>query len=208
MTKEQLVSLGLTEEQAQTVAEASVTELKGYVPKADYTALETTKQSLETQLASIEKSVKSLVKDAKGSTLEEKVQDFQTGIETEKANAEKQLHQVKFDYGLEKALAAAKVKDKKDIIGHLELEKIKLNADGTLFGLDEQLAPLKEAKGYLFESAEQQNKGYGGNWPRQSTKNTSPNPWAKETFNLTEQGKMIKENPEQAKILMGEVGVN
>lgn len=34
------------------------------------------------------------------------------------------------------------------------------------------------------------------------------NPFVKESFNLTEQGKLLKENPDQAKALAAEAGVN
>ena len=37
--------------------------------------------------------------------------------------------------------------------------------------------------------------------------NPTKNPFAKETFNLTEQGKMFKENPAQAKELAAAAGV-
>ena len=35
---------------------------------------------------------------------------------------------------------------------------------------------------------------------------TGTNPFAKDTFNLTEQGKLLKENPAQAKELMAAAG--
>ncbi|MDD2769136.1 MAG: hypothetical protein PHT19_10390 [Methylococcus sp.] len=35
----------------------------------------------------------------------------------------------------------------------------------------------------------------------------TPNPWARDTLNLTQQGKMLKDNPELARRLMAKAGV-
>lgn len=43
--------------------------------------------------------------------------------------------------------------------------------------------------------------------PGSGAQSGEPNPWAKDTFNLTKQGQMLKSNPEQAKRLMAAAGV-
>ena len=50
MTKEEFISLGLTEEQAEKAAAASTKELEGYVAKGEY---DTTVKELETAKGSI-----------------------------------------------------------------------------------------------------------------------------------------------------------
>ena len=68
--------------------------------------------------------------------------------------------------------------------------------------IDDTLKPLKESSPHLFKA--EQPGGYkpngGGNPP-------AANPWKKDSFNLTEQGRIFKENPTQAKELAAAAGV-
>lgn len=50
MTKEQLLAMGLTEEQAGKVLAASTEELKGYIPKARFDELNEAKKQSEEAL--------------------------------------------------------------------------------------------------------------------------------------------------------------
>ena len=50
MTKEQLLEMGLTEEQADKVLSAHKEELKGYIPKARFDEINETKKDLEQQI--------------------------------------------------------------------------------------------------------------------------------------------------------------
>ena len=80
----------------------------------------------------------------------------------EKAEAANQ--QIKVDSALELALIGNKAKSAKAAKALLDMEKIKYE-DGKLNGLDEQLAALKEAHGYLFDieqtpPQQQQQTGY------------------------------------------------
>lgn len=86
-------------------------------------------------------------------------------------------------------------------------------ADGTVrlnlktgepMSVKERLEEMKQSEEYamLFEGARQG----GGSRTTGSGKGTV-NPWAKDTLNLTEQGRIVKENPALAKQLAGEAGV-
>jgi hypothetical protein len=70
-------------------------------------------------------------------------------------------------------------------------------------GLDEQLKTLKESKAFLFKQEEQQQSGFrvGGDGQGNAVLN---NPFSKEHWNLTEQGKLFKQNPELYKALMAQ----
>ncbi|WDU82280.1 hypothetical protein [Caloramator sp. Dgby_cultured_2] len=52
-----------------------------------------------------------------------------------------------------------------------------------------------------------QSKIGSGSNPAGGTNSTIKNPWAKETFNLTEQAKILKENPALAEQLKAAAGV-
>ena len=81
------------------------------------------------------------------------------------------------------------------------IDKFTFDKDNNPIGVDESIKAYREDKtmAHLFK----QKAGY------EPSKGGSPtkNPFAKETFNLTEQGKMLKENPAQAKELAAAAGV-
>jgi len=104
------------------------------------------------------------------------------------------------DHALSDGLKAAGALNTRAIAGLLDMEKVTF-ADGKLTGLDEQIVTLKESDGYLFgdaaalESARSNNRGTGGH---------GVNVFTKEHFNLTEQGRLLKEQPELAATLQAE----
>ena len=62
---------------------------------------------------------------------------------------------------------------------------------------------LKESVPHIFKTGQKQ-QNYN---PPGGTGGSGANPFAKETFNLTEQGKMFRENPEQAKAMAAAAGI-
>ncbi len=85
------------------------------------------------------------------------------------------------------------------------LEKFNFDKEGKPIGIEDMLKPMKEDKtqSHLFQSGKsgtEYNPAGGGNY-------TGKNPFAKETFNLTKQGELLKENPAQAKELAAAAGV-
>ncbi|MGN6710716.1 phage scaffolding protein [Anaerocolumna jejuensis] len=85
------------------------------------------------------------------------------------------------------------------------LDKFNFDKEGKPIGIEDMLKPLKEDKAmtHLFQSGKsgtEYNPAGGGNY-------TGKNPFAKETFNLTKQGELLKENPAQAKELAAAAGV-
>ena len=84
------------------------------------------------------------------------------------------------------------------------LEKFNFDKEGKPIGIEDILKPLKEDKAmtHLFQlgkNGTEYNPAGGGDY-------TGKNPFAKDTFNLTEQGKLLKENPTQAKELASAAG--
>ena len=62
---------------------------------------------------------------------------------------------------------------------------------------------LKESDSYLF-GEEPKLKGRTPNTDGTPVEHNGPNPWAKETLNLTEQGRILREDPELAKKLQAQ----
>jgi hypothetical protein len=86
----------------------------------------------------------------------------------------------------------------------MDRSKVAVKDDGTVEGAKEALEALVAAKPWL-KKAPGQTVGGGTNPP--GAGNTQTNPWKNETFNLTLQGKILKENPALAQRLMAEAGV-
>ncbi|SHE62035.1 phage scaffolding protein [Clostridium fallax] len=159
--------------------------------------------TLNQQLKTANDTITTLKKDNKDNeTLQTKVGEYETKVK----DYENKIKEMQFNYALEKALGKAGAKNSKAVKALLNNENIKLDGE-TLIGLDEQLKGLKTSDPYLF--SEEQKTKFTGIKPTDGIKvSQGYNPWKKDSFNLTEQGKIFKENPEQAKQLASEAGVN
>ncbi|CEI72936.1 phage scaffolding protein [Romboutsia hominis] len=111
---------------------------------------------------------------------------------------DKEIADREFNYSLDSALKDAKCKNTKALKALLDMDSIKYQ-DGKLDGLENQLNSLKESDSYLFDIEIPGNTGGIGNFGRKG--NSIVNPWSKETFNLTEQARILKENPALAEQL-------
>ena len=150
MNKEQLIALGLTEEQAVKVVE-------GYgimIPKARLDEKIAELKTAQDLVAERDKQIKDLGKSAgDNEELKKQIADL---AEANKKAAEEHaaaLQKVHYDNALEKALSGAKARNRKALTALLDLDKVKLDGE-TLSGLDEQLKALKETDSYLFEVEE------------------------------------------------------
>lgn len=123
---------------------------------------------------------------------------YNTDIKTERENAEK----LKKEFSLKETLRESGVTDPDYLIyKHGGIEKFNFDKDGNLIGLEDTVKPYKESIPHIFkESKTNYNPAGGGDYK-------GANPFAKESFNLTEQGKLLKENPAQAKELASAAGV-
>lgn len=101
-----------------------------------------------------------------------------------------------------KLAVAGKVFDEDMAASLFDKSQLVLTDDGKVVGLNEQLGAIKKDKGFLFKTdkVDTHYDPNGGGDP------SVKNPWTKDSFNLTEQGKLLKENPAQAKELMAAAG--
>lgn len=146
MTKEQLVALGMTEEQADKVIE-------GYgamIPKSRFDEVNAAKKQLDTDLAARDVQLEDLKKTVGASEdLKGQIATLQAANATTKTEYEDKIQKQSYNYALERALTDAKVKNPKAVKALLDIEAIKLDGE-KLLGLDEQLKTLSESDGYLF----------------------------------------------------------
>ena len=168
-----------------------------WIPKDKFNALNEQLKTANTTIDDLKKSNKD------NEALQTKVTEYETKV----SEYEKQIQDMQFNYSLEGALKSANVRNIKAVKALLKLEDVKLDGE-TIIGLNNQLEALKESDSYLFVEEQQQPKFSGVNPVDGAKTPQGYNPWKKESFNLTDQGKIFKENPELAKSLMGQAGVN
>ncbi|WP_159459818.1 phage scaffolding protein [Scatolibacter rhodanostii] len=143
MKTEELTALGLTEEQATQVFAMHGKELTKL--QNNVTTLTTERDGYKTQL------------DTANTKLTGYDPEWKTKADTAQQDAQKQLEALKFDYALNDALKAAKVRDTVSVKAHLKKDALKLDGDSVL-GLKEQLETLKTEKDFLFETEEKPPK--------------------------------------------------
>ena len=160
MTKEILMKMGLTEEQATKVLEAHTTAINGkYIPKERFDEVNTKKPQLETSVAERDRQLEDLKKSTGDvETLKKQIETLQNENKTKEETYKTELSNLKKTNALDLALAGAKVKNNKAIKALLDSEKIKLKDDGTLEGLTEQLEAIKKTDAYLFEETQTKEK--------------------------------------------------
>ena len=185
MNKEDLLKLGLTEEQAEKVLSANTEQLKGFIPKARFDEVNNAKKQAEKDLSDRDKQLETL-KNSTGDieTLKQTIETLQNENKASKEQYEANISKIKLDNAIDNALGNAKAKNSRAVRALLDMEKIKFEND-NLSGLDEQLKALKEAEDskFLFEEIKEPAKpSFSGVEPGASTGEINPGSGAPETY--------------------------
>lgn len=145
MKREFLAELGIAEDAIGKIMSENGRDIESAKAKyADY-------DTLKTQLAEANGKIEEFGKlDFDG--VKAMADDYKAKFEQAQADSKKQLEAMQFDHALEGALSGAKARSTKAVRALLETDKLKLNKDGTLTGLSEQLDKIKAENDYLFES--------------------------------------------------------
>lgn len=145
MNKEQLVALGLTEDQADKV----VAGFGQMIPKSRLDEKIEEVKTLKEQIGERDTQLEELKKvDAKG--LQAKIDELQTANETAKKDYEAKLKETQLSSAVKLAITG-KVHDADLVASLIDGKTIELDADGNVTkGLDEQLKALQESKSFLF----------------------------------------------------------
>ncbi|UKJ43462.1 phage scaffolding protein [Lysinibacillus sp. ACHW1.5] len=145
MKKEDLIALGLSEEQADKVIAGFGT----MVPKSRLDDKINEVKDLTNQLKERDTQLNDLKKiDAAG--LQTKIEELQQQNETDKAEYEAKIKDTQLKSALKLALAS-KVHDTDLVTGLIDKSTIELDEEGNVKkGLDEQIKTLRESKAFLF----------------------------------------------------------
>ncbi|MEC3613142.1 phage scaffolding protein [Bacillus velezensis] len=184
-----------------------------WFPKERFDAVNNEKKDLKSQLDERDQQLNALQKQAKGNEeLQATIEQLQENNKKTAEEYQQKLDQQAFDFAIESALRDAKSKNIKAVKANLNLDGLKL-ADGKVIGLDEQLTTLRESDSYLFEEDQKSAPSLAGRQPHDTAKSvvhspTGKNPFSQDHLNLTEQGHILKSDPEQARKLIIQAGGN
>ena len=163
MNKEDLIAMGLTEEQAKKVMDS----LDGnFVTKTRFNEVNEENKTLKQSVADRDKQLEDLKKSSgDNAELKKQIETLQQqNAEQQKAH-EAELKQLKLDNAIDTALTAAGAKNVKAVKPFIDTTKIKLGDDGKLTGLDEQLKEVQKTEGYLFAEKQQKQQTFKGFQP-------------------------------------------
>ncbi len=157
MTKEDLLKLGLTEEQVKTVLDG----FKDHVTKETHEELKTENTRLLSEVKDRDKQLNSLktsVKDVEG--LQEQINALQEENKQKDEKHKQEVIDAKIESAIDIAITKANGKNPKAIKALLDLESVKFE-DGKVTGLDKQFEKLVkgEDSSFLFGETKASFKG-------------------------------------------------
>ena len=136
-----------------------------FVPADKYNGANSGKTSAENALKAAAEALKAIGGSGDPAKIADDVKTAQTTLETLRTNHQKEITKIQKNTALRMALAN-QAHDPADIISLLDLDKIEVDAAGTLkTDLDGLLKPLKESKADLFTSQDPVNPDSKGAKP-------------------------------------------
>lgn len=163
MTKEDLIAMGLTEEQAKKVMES----LDGnFVTKTRFNEVNEENKTLKKSVSDRDKQLDDLKKSSGGNAeLKKQIETLQQQNADQKKAHDAEMTQLKLDNAVDAALTAAGAKNAKAVKALFDMAKVKLSEDGKLTGWDDQLSALQKSDAYLFEGKQQSKQTFKGYQP-------------------------------------------
>lgn len=175
--EELLKAQGLDDNQVKSILGAMKKE-KIYTTNLEnieerYNKLKGQKEDLEGQLNTANSTIKDLKKNnADNEELQKTIKQHEDTIKTQKAEYESKVRNLTLDSAINSALTKAKAKHSDLLASKFDRDKLVINEDGTVTGLDEQLKGFKETYKDMFEIT----LG-GGTPPNPDTKASTGNSW-------------------------------
>lgn len=163
MTRKQLEDLGLSKEQADSIIKINGEDIENAkaVSATEIKSLKAEVTSLNTQVADRDKQLETLKATAgDNETLKQQIADLQAENTKSKETHESEMTQLKVDFAVEKALTGANAKNIKAVKALLDLTDAKLDKDGNVKGLSEQIENLIKGDDtkFLFDVAQQKQQ--------------------------------------------------
>lgn len=160
MNKEDLIAMGLTEEQAKKVMDS----LDGnYVTKTRFNEVNEENKTLKKSVSDRDKQLEDLKKSSgDNEELKKQIETLQQENADQKKTHDAEMTQLRLDNAIDAALTAAGAKNIKAVRALIDTSKVKVGEDGKLTGFDDLLSAVQKSDSYLFtEKQQKQNfKGF------------------------------------------------
>lgn len=154
--EEMLKKIGLEEDVIKNILKG-MKDNKIYTTKEEnieerYSKVKAQKEDLETKLKEANTTLTDLKKNnADNETLQTKVKEYEGKIKTLQAESEAKIKNLTLDNAINNLLTQNKAKHSDLLSSKFDREKLAVNEDGTITGLDEQFKGIKESYKDLFE---------------------------------------------------------
>ena len=163
MKKEELIALGLTEDQAKKVMDS----LDGnFVTKARFNEVNEENKTLKQSVADRDKQLEDLKKSSgDNAELKKQIETLQQQNADQKKAHDAEMAQLKLDNAIDAALTAAGAKNIKAVRAMIDTSKMKLGEDGTVEGLSDAIKAVQKSDSYMFNTVQQKQQTFKGFQP-------------------------------------------
>lgn len=163
MNKEELIAMGLTEEQAKKVMDS----LDGnFVTKARFNEVNEENKTLKQSVADRDKQLEDLKKSSgDNAELKKQIETLQQQNADQKKAHDAEMAQLKLDNAIDAALTAAGAKNIKAVRAMIDTSKMKLGEDGTVEGLPDAIKAVQKSDSYMFNTVQQKQQTFKGFQP-------------------------------------------
>ena len=160
MKREELKVLGLTDEQINEVMKVNGTDIESVKAKA--TELETQMKTLNDSIKERDTQLESLkATSGDAESLKSQIAALQETNTKQAQEAATKLKEIQVNSAIKLALTG-KVHDADIVAGLVAKDKLVVNDDGSIIGLDDQIKTLQESKKFLFVPEDTGNQGSAG----------------------------------------------
>lgn len=163
MNKEELIAMGLTEDQAKKVMDS----LDGnFVTKARFNEVNEENKTLKQSVADRDKQLEDLKKSSgDNAELKKQIETLQQQNADQKKAHDAEMAQLKLDNAIDAALTAAGAKNIKAVRAMIDTSKMKLGEDGTVEGLPDAIKAVQKSDSYMFNTVQQKQQTFKGFQP-------------------------------------------
>ena len=154
MKRDELKALGLEDAVIDKIMDLNGTDINAV--KGKLTNAEETIQTLQTTIGERDTDIQALKETAGNSgELNTKLAELQSKYDADTQKLNDQIQQSKVSSALELALLSNKARNTKAVKAHIDMEKIELDDNGAIKGLDEQIEALRTENSFLFDGEPQ-----------------------------------------------------
>lgn len=170
MNKDELIKLGLTEEQAMKLIE----KYGNMIPQSRFNEVVEEKNKLKADLTERDKQLSELQKNnSSNEELKKQITELQEKNKASEKEYQETLAKIKLDNALELALTGAGARNNLAVKALLKMDNIKMDNDKVI-GLTEQIEELKKTNDYLFKIEEKAPEVPAGKTPANSNSDGNP----------------------------------